>query len=153
VGSSPRDGSVLSGSPRRVLVAVTESPQTERLLRLAEAIAEPTDAAVWAIHVLPGNDGDGNGWTKDRRNRLHRLEAAEKWLARRLRDISGLAERTRIIVVIGMPSQEIISTARSLDADLIVMAAGRNRRNSSRMGPVTARVTSAAPCSVLVARG
>jgi nucleotide-binding universal stress UspA family protein len=153
VSPSPRAGMESSGSPKRLLVAVTNSPQTDDLLRLAQAIASPGNAIVWAIHVLSGSNGDGRGTQRMGKERLHRLEEAEAWLAKRLRRIDGLAERTRIIVVVGTPSQEILSTAKSLEADLILMAAGTNPKRPTRsMGPVTARVTAGAPCSVLVAR-
>ena len=78
---------------------------------------------------------------------LHReAERAHLRAAARLQGVP----RARALLVRGRPADALLSLARKLDADLIVVGRRPRRFSSELFGDVGGRIVRSAPCSVLV---
>ena len=111
--------------PRTILVAYDGSKGSENALDAAADLLG-YGSALTVVHVL-GEGEPQNGVVDDARARLLRRHVLARYLQRP-----------------GQPAEEIVETARSVDADLIVV--GRR----SELGSVSRAVVELAPCDVLV---
>lgn len=59
---------------------------------------------------------------------------------------------TQVIVAHGSPYDEVLNTAKSIGADLIVVGAHRTELKDYFLGTTAARIVRHAPCSVVVVR-
>ncbi len=79
--------------------------------------------------------------------------AAESAMATIAKEFEGWGPKVHQRIRSGSPANEIIKTARQLDAGLVVVAAGgRGLSNTVLMGSTAQRVQHYAPCPVLVVR-
>lgn len=141
--------------PRRILVPVDFSDQTEGLLRHAMHLAAEKGASIDAVHVvqpqyLPavyyGREPIPIPYDEIKHRALdHLKEVLEK--------VVGAAVETRPRVVLGDPVSEIIDMAGGADYDLLVIAThGYSGLKHVLLGSIAERVVRSAPCPVLVVK-
>jgi nucleotide-binding universal stress UspA family protein len=125
--------------PRRVLVAVDESPFSEAALRAAAALAEAAGAAVRCVHVVPEPAS---------RDALVALEG-------RVRDfVAGLAPRPECDIRTGPVCDGILEAAAAWDADLVAVGShGRGFVGRAILGSTSEALLRRATVSLLVAPG
>ena len=106
----------MRGERTRVVVAVKHPSGAPELLYRARLLATE-GAKLWVVHVLEHQ--------KDlSANRLiEQLERAEGWL-RGAMSRSDLGAAALPLVVVGDPAEEILSAARALEADVVLLGAG-----------------------------
>jgi nucleotide-binding universal stress UspA family protein len=137
------------------LVPIDFSPYAEQALDYAIALAKQLQARVTLLHVIqpPLIAGADMGvWPSP--TFLAELEAAvtsdmEGYLAR----VTAAGLEGEIVVVQGVPFQEILHTAKERHVDLIIMGThGRTGLTHVLLGSVAEKVVRLAPCPVLIAR-
>ena len=140
---------------QHVLVPIDFSTYAEQALDSAIALAQKLQAHVTLLHVIQpplGVGADMGVWPSPAF--FAELEAAI------MRDMEGsLARLTaaglagEIVVVPGVPFQEILDTAKKRQVDLIIMGThGRTGLSHVLLGSVAEKVVRLAPCPVLIAR-
>jgi nucleotide-binding universal stress UspA family protein len=138
-----------------VLVPIDFSPYAEQALDYAIALAPKLQARVTLLHVIqpPLVAGADMGvWPSPAF--IEELETAitsdmEGYLAR----VTAAGLAGEIVVVHGVPFQEILNTAKKRQVDLIIMGThGRTGLSHVFLGSVAEKVLRLAPCPVLVAR-
>lgn len=117
-----------SGRPKRIVVAVDDSPGGRHALRWATDMARALEAELIAINVvdslLAGAVGLG-GSAREREKALGELrQASERWLQEATMGLGLPAGPMRLVVRSGHPADEVINTAREVQADMLVI--GRN---------------------------
>ena len=124
----------MSAQPRRIVVGVDDSEPSWRALDRA---ADLTGYGSTLTVVSVARDGDSYA--------AGPLEKARERLLRRHVSATYLQP-------VGDPAAELVDTARSLEADLVVL--GRRSRSLRRLvlGSVSDAVVRRAPCDVLVVR-
>jgi nucleotide-binding universal stress UspA family protein len=138
---------------RKILIATDGSPEAREAVRYGLELAVEDEAAVTLLQVIPPTD-----WTKLEYGALIRPEEL------RLRRGFALAEAEQLgaehgvsvtsDVVAGIPADEIVTYADSIDADLIVIGSrGRGAVASALLGSVSRAVVQHARRPVLVLRG
>jgi len=142
---------------RRILVPLDFSGQSRQALEAAVPLARRYGGKIILIHivqppvVLSPIPGSGQYLVPMDNDRA--VSAAKDHLAGLARKLvpAGLLERT--LVRQGHPSHEIISAARTLKIDLIVIAThGRSGLSRMLIGSTAERVVRHAHCPVLAAR-
>jgi nucleotide-binding universal stress UspA family protein len=139
--------------PARILCATDFSDFSRRALEYAVALARPVRGEITLLHVLllplPSVNSDdepdwmppGPGPRSELLERMRRFaapaEAAGVTIRSELRD--------------GLPGDEIVRAARTMDADLIVMGSHGRRGLGRVLGSHAERVLRTAPCPVLLA--
>jgi nucleotide-binding universal stress UspA family protein len=136
------------------LVPIDFSSYAEQALDSAIALAQKLQARVTLLHVIqpPGVNVAGGIWPSA--TFLQDLEAAVT------RDMEGYLVRVtaaglagEIVIVHGVPFQEILDTAKARQVDLIIMGThGRTGLSHVLLGSVAEKVVRLAPCPVLIAR-
>jgi nucleotide-binding universal stress UspA family protein len=138
-----------------VLVPIDFSPYAEQALDYAIALAQKLQARITLLHVIQPQliaGADMGAWPSP--SFIEELETAV------MRDMEGYRARVtdaglegEIVVVHGVPFQEILDTAKARQVDLIIMGThGRTGLPHILLGSVAERVARMAPCPVLVAR-
>ena len=141
--------------PRRILVPVDFSDQTESLLRHAMHVAADEHAEIDVVHVVPPQYLPAIYYGADplpvpyqeirKRTMVHLKEVIDK--------IVGDAVRTRAFVVVGDPVSEILEMAGKTDYDLLIVSThGYSGLKHVLVGSVAERVVRSAPCPVLVTK-
>ena len=137
-----------------MLVPIDFSECSKKGLRYAIALAREHKAAITLVYIVPsismlGEYGgiDYASLTKEMR------ESGERELATvAIDEIRGVVPSDTEVRA-GSPASEIVSIAKSLPADLIVISThGRTGVKHAFMGSVAERVVQTAPCPVLVVR-
>jgi universal stress protein A len=137
------------------LVPIDFSPYAEQALDYAIALAKQLQARVTLLHVIqpPLMAGADMGvWPSP--TFLEELEAAvtsdmEGYLAR----VTAAGLEGEIVVVHGVPFQEILHAAKERQVDLIIMGThGRTGLTHVLLGSVAEKVVRLATCPVLIAR-
>ena len=137
------------------LVPIDFSSYAEQALDYAIALAKQLQARVTLLHVIqpPLMAGADMGvWPSP--TFLEELEAAvtsdmEGYLAR----VTAAGLEGEIVVVHGVPFQEILHAAKERQVDLIIMGThGRTGLTHVLLGSVAEKVVRLAPCPVLIAR-
>jgi universal stress protein A len=138
-----------------VLVPLDFSTYAEQALDYAIALAQKLQARVTLLHVIqPPAVVNVKGGLWPTSTFLQDLEAAvtrdmEGYLAR----VTAAGLEGEMVVVHGVPFQEILDTAKARQVDLIIMGThGRTGLTHVFLGSVAERVVRLAPCPVLVAR-
>jgi nucleotide-binding universal stress UspA family protein len=139
---------------QHILVPLDFSSYAEQALDSAIALAQKPQARVTLLHVIqpPGVNVAGGIWPSA--TFLQELEAAitrdmEGYLAR----VTSAGLAGEIVVVHGVPFQEILDTAKARQVDLIIMGThGRTGLAHVLLGSVAEKVVRLAPCPVLIAR-
>jgi nucleotide-binding universal stress UspA family protein len=138
-----------------VLVPLDFSTYAEQALDYAIALAQKLQARVTLLHVIQPPaivNVEGGLWPTS--TFLQDLEAAvtrdmEGYLAR----VTAAGLEGEMVVVHGVPFQEILDTAKASQVDLIIMGThGRTGLTHVFLGSVAEKVVRLAPCPVLVAR-
>jgi nucleotide-binding universal stress UspA family protein len=138
-----------------VLVPIDFSPYAEQALDYAIALAQKLQARATLLHVIqpPLVAGADMGvWPSPAF--IEDLETAitsdmEGYLAR----VTAAGLEGELVVVHGVPFQEILNTAKARQVDLIIMGThGRTGLSHVFLGSVVEKVVRLAPCPVLVAR-
>jgi nucleotide-binding universal stress UspA family protein len=138
-----------------VLVPLDFSTYAEQALDYAIALAQKLQARVTLLHVIQPPafvNVEGGLWPTS--TFLQDLEAAvtrdmEGYLAR----VTAAGLEGEMVVVHGVPFQEILDTAKARQVDLIIMGThGRTGLTHVFLGSVAEKVVRLAPCPVLVAR-
>lgn len=141
---------------KTILVPVDFSDCSAQALQYAIPFAEQFNAGMTLLHILPfqqavGWDGEVANYGPMMETDLRR--AAEKRLAGFIQEAAAAGVPVKTGVRHGVPAMEIVSTAKELDADLIIMSThGHTSRVHAFIGSVAADVTRLAPCPVLVVR-
>jgi nucleotide-binding universal stress UspA family protein len=154
--------------PRRILVPLSDSKVTPRVLHWVRFLARRYGASVTALHVIGSAVmahviaaipaaavvGTPDSLAPDDDERARAIAEvrgdADRWLSELLR-MDVPPERAASEVTFGEAGQEILATAGRLDSELIVM--GRQHEGALRraiLGSVTSEVLRGAPCPVLV---
>lgn len=142
----------------RILVPIDFSGKSRQALEVAVPLAESYQGRVFLLHVVrpPPVSGwqiipGGKHYLTMGMNNI--AEASRKKLEALAAKKVSLAIWGRALVRQGHPYQEIISAARQLKADLIVISThGYSGLKKVLIGSVTERVVRHAPCPVLTVR-
>ena len=136
----------------RIAVGVDFSPESQRALDHAMAIARHTGAAITLIHVgaVP-EPGPSEPW---RDALLERLAADRARLADLHERLSGQGVEVSQLVVDGFADTRLAEVAQTAHADLVVVGThGRSGVRRILLGSVAEKTARLAESSVLVARG
>ncbi|MEX2471082.1 MAG: universal stress protein [Gemmatimonadota bacterium] len=142
--------------PRRILVAVDETEGARRVLAWAGALAERFDAngtVVTAIEPpgIPVNQTLFSSEEEYREARNDVVDRARERVRATMEEASVDPARFTAEARYGRPEQEIISVARDLGADLIVLGTrGFTHGQALMVGSVSRRVIEASECPVFV---
>lgn len=140
---------------RRILCANDFSPCSNKAISYGLSLAEEAGGALTFLHVVEGLDHEPveNAHFNVPEYRQHLISDAE----RRLRALVPTETRTwcacSAVVRTGKAYREILDTARTIDADLIVLGVrGRNAVDLALFGSTTNHVVRSAECPVLTVR-
>ena len=139
---------------KRILVPIDFSDCSMKALQYALPLAKEHQAAITLLYVVPPAYGAGEyGGIDCAQLEAGMREGGEKELAKLAVDEVRGAVATDTLVRVGSPRREIIETARSLPADLIVISThGRTGLKHVCLGSVAEHVVQRAPCPVFVVR-
>lgn len=138
----------------RILVPLDFSPASMQALDYAVSVAKQFRAAIHLLHVHPPDEASsvpGAG---------HLLLQSAEAIERLNEELTGIHQKRvepfcpqNCHIRGGRPYQQIISLAREIDADLIVLSTrGHSGLRHLLLGSTAERVVRGAPCPVLVAR-
>jgi nucleotide-binding universal stress UspA family protein len=142
------------GDVKKVLIPTDGSAYSVRAAELGISLSKQVGAEVIVIYVI-------DSVVVEQMARMGEKEKLEKELEedgqRYLRYIQGLAEREGVkattFLLKGIPFEQIIHLAKSLQVNLIVMGTyGRRGADRILIGSVSERVIEYAPCPVLVVK-
>jgi nucleotide-binding universal stress UspA family protein len=132
----------------RILVPTDFSPPSDAALSYARLLARTFDASLYLLHVT----GAHTRSPRTAMNYPNPVSAALSELRDRLTAGEGSPDVTFVTIDAPDPAGQIVRTARSIDASLIVMGThGRGGLARVLMGSVTEKVVRTAPCPVLTA--
>jgi len=143
---------------KRILLATDLSPASEPALRCAAALAIRMDAGLVLLHVVSEKELDGLAKAHQPRHPVDLIyselqEAVREQYRRAVPDEVRRFLHAEVLVVPGVPSEEIIRIAAAEGADLIITGThGRTGLRRILMGSVAERVLRDAPCPVLTVR-
>ena len=153
--SSPSVGQVTSGVQlKKLLVPIDFSESSLKALKYAVAVAGQFGASVCLVHVV-----EPASFLNDLRNVP--LAVSDREVANKLHHKLVMLARKEVdpltpvhpLVCIGKPFDEIVRTAKTFQADLIIIATqGRTGFKRPFLGSTAERVVQHAHCSVLVVR-
>lgn len=134
----------------QILVPTDFSPPSDAALSYARLLARTFDASLHLLHVIGTHSAPPQA-TADSRNRV-------PGALRDLRNRLTADDRSPDVAVLAVkapdPAAQIVQTARSMDASLIVMGThGRGGIARVLMGSVAEKVVRTAPCPVLTTNG
>ena len=138
----------------RILVPIDFSDCSKKALQYALPLAKEHEAALTLLYVVPPAYGAGEyGGIDYGQLEAGMREGGKKELLKLAADEVRGAVATDTIVCVGSPAREIVETARSLPADLIVISThGRTGLSHVFLGSVAEHVVQRAPCPVFVVR-
>ena len=139
---------------KRILVPIDFSDCSKKALQYALPLAKEHAAALTLLYVVPPAYGAGEYGAIDYAQLEAGLkEGGEKELAKLVVDQVRGEVSADTLVRVGSPAREIVETARSLPADLIVISThGRTGLKHVFLGSVAEHVVQRAPCPVFVVR-
>ena len=143
---------------KRILLATDLSPASEPALRCAAALAIRMDAGLVLLHVVSEKELDGLAKAHQPRHPVDLIyseleEAVREQYRRVVPDEVRRFLHAEVLVVPGVPSEEIIRIAAAEGTDLIITGThGRTGLRRILMGSVAERVLRDAPCPVLTVR-
>lgn len=134
---------------QRILCPVDFDSNSVAALRLAKELAQRDNAKLYLFHSIPPTDPLvvsapmlAKRTEEEARRELGKIETGE---------LGGVPHE--LLLRVGHPSEEVITVAKDLRADLIVMAThGRTGIPHLVIGSVAERVVREAPCPVLTVR-
>jgi nucleotide-binding universal stress UspA family protein len=139
---------------KRILVPIDFSDCSKKALQYALPLAKEHQAEITLLYVVPPAYGAGEYNGIDYAQWEASLRAGgEKELAKLARNEVSDDFFVDTLVRVGSPAREIIESARSLPADLVVISThGRTGLKHVFLGSVTEHVVQRAPCPVFVVR-
>lgn len=138
---------------KKILVAIDldDVTQNDNLLRAASKIADCSNADVFLLNVVAAPPPDLSQFLPEKYEKT-----ALKDITGRLLDVvknSALQKRvTDTTARFGNAYQEILTHARNMDVDLIIVASHRPHVSDFLLGTTAARIVRHATCSTLVIR-
>ena len=143
---------------RRILCATDFSKASGKALTTAIGLAKTNGARLTIFHayvpivpLMPEQTIESGTWD--------RLDTETRQLAeRRVAKLAETAKKAGVrasgLMATGDPTRQIVRTARSIRADLIVVGThGRKGVSKFFLGSVAERVVATAPCPVMTVRG
>ena len=151
------DAATRTASPlklKRILVPIDFSDCSKKALQYALPLAKEHQAAITLLYVVPpafsAEEYSGIGYAQ---LQASLREGGEKELAKLAVNKLGDEVSVDTLVCIGSPAREIVETAGSLPADLIIISThGRTGLKHVLLGSVAEHVVQRAPCPVFVVR-
>lgn len=139
---------------KRILVPIDFSECSKKALQYALPMAKEHEAALTLLYVVPpAYRGGEYGGIDYAQLEASMKESGDKELAKLVVDEVRGKVSADTLVRVGSPTREIIETARSLPADLVVISThGRTRLKHVLLGSVAEHVVQHAPCPVFVVR-
>ncbi len=139
---------------KRILVPIDFSDCSKKALQYALPLAQEHRAALTLLYVVsPAYGGAEFGALNYVELEATMRESGAKQLAKLVADAGRSDLVMDTLVRVGSPALEIIATARSLPADLIIISThGRTGLKHVFLGSVTEGVVQCAPCPVFVVR-
>jgi nucleotide-binding universal stress UspA family protein len=140
---------------RRILCAIDFSPCSSRAISYALSLGEEAGGALTFLHVVEGLDHEPLATSHFNVPEYRRLlvEDAESRLRALVPDEKRSWCDCQTMVRTGKAYREILDTARTLQADLIVLGVrGRNAMDLALFGSTTNHVVRSADCPVLTVR-
>lgn len=126
-------------------------------LKKAIELAKKDRAALTLLHVMAPMIPAGNLYISPRTYdewAAATTESANKAMGGLLKRARAAAVKAKSIVLMGVPADVIVRTARTRRAALIVMGThGRSGFSRFLLGSVASRVVATSPCPVLTVRG
>ena len=139
---------------KQILVPIDFSECSKKGLRYAIALAREHKAAITLAYVVPGISmlGEYGGIDYASLNKEMRESADRELATLAVDEIRGVVPSDTAVRT-GSPAGEIVSIAKTLPADLIVISThGRTGLKHALLGSVAERVVQTAMCPVLVVR-
>ena len=131
------DAPLVPSEVKKIIVAIGLSPHSEATARYAAKWAELFGALINLVHVCPVQSGDGFGISQEVITALRlQRESAQEALSALAQHIREYCPNCQATVLAGDPVEEVISLARDLNADLIVIG---SRHQAGFLGPSFAR--------------
>jgi nucleotide-binding universal stress UspA family protein len=139
---------------KHILVPIDFSDCSKKALQYALPLAKEHKAALTLLYVVAPAYGSGEyGGVNYAQLEASMREGGETEIAKLAADGVRGEVSADTLVRVGSPAREIIETAKSLPADLIVISThGRTGLKHVFLGSVTEHVVQRAPCPVLVVR-
>lgn len=139
---------------KHILVPIDFSDCSKKAVQYALPLAKEHEAALTLLYVVPPAYGTGEyGGIDHAQLEAIMKEGGEKELVNLAVDEVRGEVPADTLVRVGSPAREIIDTARSLPADLIVISThGRTGLKHVFLGSVAEHVVQRAPCPVFVVR-
>lgn len=138
---------------RRILVATDGSPDAERAIGFAAALAKDTGSVLFIITVSDVAAADVEALARAEGGLGEALELLSNQIleqAKRQAHHCGVA-KIHAHIGWGDPAASIIEAARTSEADIIVVGRrGRGRLAGLLLGSVSQKLVSLAPCPVVV---
>jgi nucleotide-binding universal stress UspA family protein len=133
------------------------SPASRPAFKKAIEVAKKDRATLALLHVMAPMIPAGNLYISPRTYdewAAATTESANKAMGGLLKRARAAAVKAKSIVLMGVPADVIVRTARTRRADLIVMGThGRSGFSRFLLGSVASRVVATSPCPVLTVRG
>jgi universal stress protein A len=133
------------------------SPASRPAFKKAIEVAKKDRATLALLHVMAPMIPAGNLYISPRTYdewAAATTESANKAMGGLLKRARAAAVKAKSIVLMGIPADVIVRTARTRRADLIVMGThGRSGFSRFLLGSVASRVVATSPCPVLTVRG
>ncbi len=141
--------------PLSMILAVDDSPEACRAVEFLCTLSLPNWARVTVVSVAEQNAGIAAGKqlpaNASQTTRQASLNAAESCMAKVAERLHNCGAQVRQLICCGCPADQILCAAQQREAALIVIGArGQTRVDPFRLGQVTHKVVSCAPCSVLM---
>lgn len=142
-------------SLKKILIAVDESPFSERAAEVGIQLANALKAELALVHVFNPTATPAGAWgfPADRISEMSQLEG-KRTLAKFRENLPPgvtLPSGIREFLESGGPAEAIVEVAKKWRADLIVMGShGRGKVTGILMGSVSQDVVRNAPCPILV---
>ena len=148
---------------KRILLATDFSPHAEVAKQIAQALAQGEDKQLWALTVVEPLEeplaevGEPPMVATQEWQSAVALSEKEMEQERRFRltqdmtELEAAGTHVTSMVRVGDPAEEILTAAKEIRADLIVMGSHSNRTFwDVVLGSVTEKVAKQAPCPVLI---
>ena len=139
---------------KQILVPIDFSECSKKGLRYAIALAREHKAAITLAYVVPSISmlGEYGGIDYASMNKEMRESADRELATVAVDEIRGVVPSDTVVCT-GSPAGEIVSIAKTLPADMIVISThGRTGLKHALLGSVAERVVQTAMCPVLVVR-
>jgi nucleotide-binding universal stress UspA family protein len=136
-----------------VVVGVDGSPDSLAAIRLARQEAAYRNVGLTAVIAYPSDATMGAPAGRPLAIPLtpdEQSKTAESMLRQAVSDALGTDDGVELRAIAGMPGRALVQAARTLDAQLLVLATRREHTPSRLLGPVSQYVLRNAPCPVLV---